>query len=40
LGARLVIPEAGILGDIVQFGKSVARLIEVKDASSAVPWTA
>jgi len=35
LRALLIIPEVGVLGLPIEFGKARARLIEVKDASSA-----
>ena len=40
--ARLlrVVPEVGVLGDVVQLGEAGARLVEVKDASSAARPTA
>ena len=40
LRALLVVPEIGVFGQLVQFGKAGARLVEVKDASSAVRATA
>jgi hypothetical protein len=40
LRARLIIPEVGILGLAVEFRKPRTRLVEVKDASSAVQPTA
>jgi hypothetical protein len=35
-----IAPEIGVLGLPVQFGKPRARLVGVKDASSAAPVTA
>ena len=35
-----IVPEIWILGLGVQFGEAARRGIDVKDASSAVPWTA
>ena len=40
LGALLVVPEIGVFGLPVQLGKPPARLVEVKDASSAARPTA
>ncbi len=40
LGARGVVPKTGILGLRVQLGEACLGLVEVKDASSAVPRTA
>ncbi len=40
LGALRVVPEIGIFGVLVQFGETHARLVEVKDASSAARPTA
>jgi len=40
LGARRVIPQIGIFDRPVQFGETDIGLVEVKDASSAVPGTA
>ena len=40
LGARGVVPEIGVFGRAVQFGETDIGLVEVKDASSAVPATA
>jgi hypothetical protein len=40
LGALLIVPETGILGELVELGQTRARLIEVKDASSAARPTA
>jgi hypothetical protein len=40
LGALLVVPEVGIFGELVQLGEADARLVEVKDASSAARPTA
>jgi hypothetical protein len=39
-GALGVVPEIGVFGQPVQFGKPDARLVDVKDASSAVRQTA
>jgi hypothetical protein len=36
----IVVPEVGILGETVQFVQPSLRLVDVKDASSAAPWTA
>ena len=38
-GVRIV-PEGRILGLGTQFGEAARRCLDVKDASSAVPWTA
>ena len=35
-----VVPEIGIFDLGVQFGEAAGRGIDVKDASSAIPWTA
>jgi hypothetical protein len=35
-----IVPKIGVFGLPVQFGKPRARLVEVKDASSAAPATA
>ena len=40
LGARLVVPEIGVLGLFVQLGEAALRGIDVKDASSAAAPTA
>ena len=40
LGALLVVPEIGVLGLRVQLVEPLARLVDVKDASSAVRPTA
>ena len=40
LGARRVVPERGVFGLRVQLGEARLRLVEVKDASSAVRSTA
>ena len=40
LGALLVVPEIGVLGLPVELRETRARLVEVKDASSAVQPTA
>jgi hypothetical protein len=40
LGARLIVPQVGILGLFVQFGETPLRGIDVKDASSAAAATA
>jgi hypothetical protein len=40
LGALLIVPECGVLGELVELGKPRARLVEVKDASSAARPTA
>ena len=40
LGALRVVPEIGILGLPVQLGQPCARLVDVKDASSAARPTA
>jgi hypothetical protein len=40
LCALLIVPEIRIFGLGVEFGKPFARLVEVKDASSAVRSTA
>ena len=40
LGGLLVIPKLGILGARVQLFQAFNRFVEVKDASSAEPWTA
>ena len=40
LGALLVVPEIGVLGLRVQLVEPLARLVEVKDASSAARPTA
>ena len=39
-GALRIVPEIGVLGLPVQFGKPRARLVDVKDASSAARPTA
>ena len=38
--ALRIVPEIGVFGLPVQLGKPRARLVEVKDASSAAPATA
>jgi hypothetical protein len=40
LGAGRVIPERGVFGLRIEFGEARLGFIEVKDASSAVLWTA
>ncbi len=40
LGGFRVVPETGLFGFRVQFGQTPRRRVDVKDASSAVPWTA
>ncbi len=40
LGARLIVPETGVLGLFVQLGQAARRGIDVKDASSAAAPTA
>jgi hypothetical protein len=40
LGALLVVPEVGILGLPVELVEALARLVDVKDASSAARQTA
>jgi hypothetical protein len=40
LRALLVIPKRGVFGLLVQFSKPRARLVDVKDASSAARLTA
>ena len=40
LRARLIVPEGGIFGLLVQLVEPPPRLVDVKDASSAVPSTA
>ena len=40
LRALLVVPEIGVFGLLVQLGEPPARLVEVKDASSAARPTA
>jgi hypothetical protein len=40
LGALLVVPEIGILGLGIELGQAGARLVDVKDASSAARPTA
>jgi hypothetical protein len=40
LRARLVVPQRGVLGFLVQLGKAALRGIDVKGASSAAPSTA
>ena len=40
LGALLIVPEGGVLGVLVELGQPCARLVEVKDASSAARPTA
>jgi hypothetical protein len=40
LGALLVVPEVGVFGLMVELIEALARLIEVKDASSAARPTA
>ena len=40
LGALLVVPEVGVFGLRVELGEARARLVEVKDASSAARPTA
>jgi hypothetical protein len=40
LRALLVIPEIGIFGLPVELVEPLARLVDVKDASSAARWTA
>ncbi len=35
-----IVPQAGILGLGVQFGEATRGGLDVKDASSAIPWTA
>jgi hypothetical protein len=39
-GALGIVPQIGIFGEVIQLGEAGARLVEVKDASSAVPGTA
>ena len=40
LGARLIAPEGGVFGFLVQLGETALRGIDVKDASSAATSTA
>ena len=40
LGGLLIIPQLGVFGARVQLFQILDRLVEVKDASSAEPWTA
>jgi hypothetical protein len=40
LGALLIVPQRGVFRLLVEFGKPRARLVDVKDASSAARWTA
>src|SRR5262249_37940991 len=40
LGALIVIPEVWVFGELVQLGQSPSRIVDVKDASSAVRSTA
>jgi hypothetical protein len=40
LRARGIVPEVGVLGLLVQFGKAYLRRVKVKDASSAARPTA
>jgi hypothetical protein len=40
LCALIVVPEVGVFGELVQLGKPTSRIVDVKDASSAVRWTA
>jgi len=35
-----VVPEIGIFNFGIQFGKTARRSLNVKDASSAIPWIA
>jgi hypothetical protein len=35
-----IVPEIGIFGFGVQFGKTTRGSLDVKDASSAIPWIA
>ncbi len=39
-GALGVVPQIGVFGEVVQLGEAGARLVEVKDASSAARPTA
>jgi hypothetical protein len=40
LRALLVVPEIGIFGELIELGKACARLVDIKDASSAARPTA
>jgi hypothetical protein len=40
LRALLIVPQRGVFGLLVEFIEPRARLVNVKDASSAVRWTA
>jgi hypothetical protein len=40
LGALGIVPELDVLGELVQFGKPAAGLVDIKDASSAARPTA
>jgi hypothetical protein len=35
-----IVPQAGVFGELVQLIEAFARFRDVKDASSAVQWTA